>query len=318
MHAALLDLSSLGPGDLDFSALEDAVQSLHYYDHTSGVEQTVERLQGKQIAIVNKVLLTAEVLSQLPELRHIQVAATGTNNVDLDYAKQHGITVQNCQAYGVDSVAQHSLMLMLTLSTRLLDYRQAVQRGDWSRSQNFCLLDYPVESLAGKTLGIVGYGELGQGVARLAEAFGMQVTIATRPGQASYGERIALPELLPQVDILSLHCPLTPETKDLIAAQQLKAMKPSALLINCARGGIVNETDLLQALAQQTIAGAATDVLSVEPPPADHPMLQYQGNNLIITPHSAWASRKARQTIVQQLAQNIASINTDSKQFLLV
>ena len=318
MHAALLDLSSLGPSDLDFSALEGAVESLRYYDHTQGAEQTIERLQGKQIAIVNKVLLNAEVLAQLPELKHIQVAATGTNNVDLDYAKQHGITVQNCQAYGVDSVAQHTLMLMLTLSTRLLDYRQAVQQGDWSTSQNFCLLDYPVESLAGKTLGIVGYGELGQGVARLAEAFGMQVKIATRPGQASYGERIALPELLPQVDILSLHCPLTPATKDLIAAEQLQAMKPSALLINCARGGIVNEADLLHALANGVIAGSATDVLTVEPPPADHPMLQYRGNNLIITPHSAWASRKARQTIVQQLAQNIVSLNTDSAQFLLV
>ena len=318
MHAALLDLSSLGPGDLDFSALEASVESLDYYDHTTGAEQTVARLQGKQIAIVNKVLLTADVLAQLPELKHIQVAATGTNNVDLDYAKQHGITVQNCQAYGVDSVAQHTLMLMLTLSTRLLDYRQAVQQGDWSRSQNFCLLDYPVESLAGKTLGIVGYGELGQGVARLAEAFGMQVKIATRPGQASYGERLALTELLPQVDILSLHCPLTPATKNLIAAEQLQAMKPSALLINCARGGIVNEADLLHALSNGVIAGSATDVLTVEPPAVDHPMLQYQGNNLIITPHSAWASRKARQTIVQQLAQNIVSLNTDSAQFLLV
>lgn len=318
MHAALLDLSSLGPDDLHFDALEAAVDSLDYYAHTQGVEQTVARLQGKQVAIVNKVPLSAEVLAQLPELKHIQVAATGTNNVDLDYAKQHGISVQNCQAYGVDSVAQHTLMLMLTLSTRLLDYRQAVQQGAWSRSQNFCLLDYPVESLAGKTLGIVGYGELGQGVARLAEAFGMQVKVATRPGQPSYGERLALAELLPQMDILSLHCPLTADTKDLIAAPQLQLMKPSALLINCARGGIVNEGDLLQALANKTIAAAATDVLSVEPPPADHPMLQYQGNNLIITPHSAWASRKARQTIVEQLAQNITSLNTDAAQFLLV
>ena len=318
MRAALLDLSSLGPEDLDFSALEAAVDSLDYYDHTAGIEQTVARLQGKQIAIVNKVLLSADVLAQLPELKHIQVAATGTNNIDLDYAREHGITVQNCQAYGVDSVAQHALMLMLTLSTRLLDYRQAVQQGDWSRSQNFCLLDYPVESLAGKTLGIVGYGELGQGVARLASAFGMQVKIATRPGQASYGERLALSELLPQVDVLSLHCPLTEATQDLIAAPQFKAMKPSALLINCARGGIVNEADLLHALANHDIAAAATDVLSVEPPPADHPMLQYQGNNLIITPHSAWASRKARQTIVQQLAQNIVSLNTDAAQFLLL
>jgi len=208
-------------------------------------------------------------------------------------------------------------MLMLTLSTRLLDYREAIQAGQWSQSRNFCLLDFPVESLAGKTLGIVGYGELGKGVAKLAEAFGMGVIISTRPGQASYDDRLSLDELLPQVDILSLHCPLTPETQNLIALPQLQTMKSSALLINCARGGIVNEADLIVALQNQDIAGAATDVLSVEPPPADHPLLQYQANNLIITPHSAWASRKARQTIVQQLANNVLSLATSDAQFLV-
>lgn len=316
MRAVFLDLSSLGPSDLDFTALQACADELVTYDHTNP-QQVVDRLQGADIAIVNKVVLNAEILAQLPQLKHIQVAATGTNNIDLVQAQKQDISVQNCQAYGVDSVAQHALMLMLTLSTRLLDYREAIQAGQWSQSRNFCLLDFPVESLAGKTLGIVGYGELGKGVAKLAEAFGMGVIISTRPGQASYDDRLSLDELLPQVDILSLHCPLTPETQNLIALPQLQAMKSSALLINCARGGIVNEADLIVALQNQDIAGAATDVLSVEPPPADHPLLQYQANNLIITPHSAWASRKARQTIVQQLANNVLSLATSDAQFLV-
>jgi len=316
MRAVFLDLSSLGPSDLDFTALQACADELVTYDHTNP-QQVVDRLQGADIAIVNKVVLNAEILAQLPQLKHIQVAATGTNNIDLVQAQKQNISVQNCQAYGVDSVAQHALMLMLTLSTRLLDYREAIQAGQWSQSRNFCLLDFPVESLAGKTLGIVGYGELGKGVAKLAEAFGMGVIISTRPGQASYDDRLSLDELLPQVDILSLHCPLTPETQNLIALPQLQTMKSSALLINCARGGIVNEADLIVALQNQDIAGAATDVLSVEPPPADHPLLQYQANNLIITPHSAWASRKARQTIVQQLANNVLSLATSDAQFLV-
>jgi len=316
MQAAFLDLSSLGPSDLDLTSLQASVGDLNIYEHTLP-EQVVERLQGIDIAIVNKVVLSADILSQLPELKHILVAATGINNVSLDKARELGISVQNCQAYGVDSVAQHVLMLMLTLSTRLLDYREAIQQGKWSQSRNFCLLDFPVESLAGKTLGIVGYGELGKGVAKLAEAFGMQVVIATRPGQASYDERLSLHDMLPQVDILSLHCPLTSETKNLIALPQMQAMKSSALLINCARGGIVNEENLILALQAKEIAGAATDVLSVEPPPVDHPMLQYQENNLIITPHSAWASRKARQTIVHQLTENIFSLASPEPQFLI-
>ncbi len=316
MRAAFLDLSSLGPSDLDLAPLEACVDEMRCYQHTTS-EQVVGRLQDMDIAIVNKVVLSADLLQQLPQLKHIIVAATGTNNIDLDCAKARGISVQNCQAYGVDSVAQHTLMLMLALSTRLLEYRTAIQDGQWSRSRNFCLLDYPVESLADKTLGIVGYGELGKGVAKLAQAFGMRILLATRPGQASYGERLALHEMLPQVDILSLHCPLTPATANLIAWPQLQAMKSSALLINCARGGIVNELDLLRALKEQQIAAAATDVLGVEPPPNDHPLLQYQKPNLIITPHSAWASRKARQTIVQILAENILSLASGKAQFVV-
>lgn len=316
MQAAFLDIGSLGPQDLDLTPLEAALDSLTCYDHTPP-ERVVERLQGVDLVMVNKVVLSAEVLQQLPDLKHIVIAATGANNIDLDAVRERGISVQNCQAYGVDSVAQHALMLMLTLTTRLLDYRQAIQAGAWSQSPHFCLLDFPVESLAGKTLGIVGYGELGQAVGRLAEAFGMQVCVAARPGQAHVNDRTPLAELLPQVDILTLHCPLTPTTKDLIGAAELQAMKQSALLINCARGGIVNEEALLNALINSHIAGAAMDVLTVEPPPANHPLLQYQENNLILTPHSAWASRKARQTIVQQLAQNITSLASEQPQFLL-
>ena len=316
MQSAFLDISSLGPQDLDLAPLESAVDSLTCYDHTPP-ERVVERLQGVDLVMVNKVVLSAEVLQQLPNLKHIAIAATGANNIDLEAARKPGISVQNGQAYGVDSVAQHTLMLILTLTTRLLDYRQAIQAGAWSQSPHFCLLDFPVESLAGKTLGIVGYGELGQAVGRLAEAFGMQVCVAARSGQANVNGRISLAELLPQVDILTLHCPLTPTTKDLIGAAELQAMQQSALLINCARGGIVNEEALLNALINNHIAGAAMDVLTVEPPPADHPLLQYQENNLILTPHSAWASRKARQTIVQQLAQNITSLASEQPQFLL-
>jgi len=237
------------------------------------------------------------------------VAATGVNNVDLVAAEELGISVQNCRAYGVESVAQHSLMLMLALSTRLLEYRSAIEQGAWSRSAHFCMLNFPVESLAGKTLGIVGYGELGKGVARLAQAFGMNIKIAARPGEAVPAGRYSLQELLPQVDILTLHCPLTKNTENLIDWPQLCALPNHALLINCARGGIVNEAALVRALDEQQIAGAGVDVLTTEPPPVDHPLLTISRPNLIVTPHTAWASRQARQTIVQQVSENLLALN---------
>jgi glycerate dehydrogenase len=236
------------------------------------------------------------------------VLATGVNNIDLEAAKKLGISVQNCRAYGVDSVAQHCLMLMLTLSTKMLNYRRAINNGDWSRSGQFCLLDYPIESLAGKTLGIVGYGDLGKGVAHLARAFGMTILIASRQGQKPTHDRVTLAQMLPQVDILSLHCPLTSDTTNLIDWPQLCALPNSALLINCARGGIVNEAALIKALDEGQIAGAGVDVLTQEPPPIYHPLLAVQRDNLIMTPHTAWASRQARQTILNQAAENVMSV----------
>jgi glycerate dehydrogenase len=307
MRAVLLDVATLGPENLDFSHLQAAVGSLGCYPLTHSHE-IVERLAGAQIALVNKVTLDATCLSKLPQLKHIIVLATGVNNIDIEAAKKLGISVQNCRAYGVDAVAQHCLMLMLTLSTKMLNYRRAINNGDWSRSEQFCMLDFPIESLAGKTLGIVGYGDLGKGVANLARAFGMTILIAARQGQHPANGRIPLAQLLPQVDILSLHCPLTPATTNLIDWAELCALPNSALLINCARGGVVNEVALIKALDEGQISGAGVDVLTQEPPPIDHPLLAVQMDNLIITPHTAWASRQARQAILNQATENVMSV----------
>jgi glycerate dehydrogenase len=313
MQGVMLDAGSLGTADLDLGPLHTCLESLECYDNTAPLD-VVERLKGKDIALVNKVLLDEAVFAQLPNLKHIIVLATGVNNIDLESARNHGISVQNCRAYGVDSVAQHCLMLMLTLSTKMLEYRTAVFNGAWSESDHFCLLDFPVESLSGKTLGIVGYGDLGKGVARLAKAFGMSVMVAKRDGQTSDSiKRVGLEELLPQVDILSLHCPLNEQTKNLIGFPQLCQMKNSALLINCARGGVVNEADLVKALDEKQISGAGVDVLVQEPPPINNPLLVTKRDNLIVTPHTAWASRQARQTIVLQASENIISLKSGHK-----
>ena len=307
MDAVLLDGATLGPEDLDFGPLRATVGSLRCYQHTQPYD-VVERLGDAHIVLVNKVVLDATHLSQLPQLKHIIVLATGVNNIDVKAAKKLGISVQNCRAYGVDSVAQHCLMMMLSLSTRMLSYRRSINNGGWSSSAQFCMLDYPVESLAGKTLGIVGYGDLGKGVANLARAFGMTILIAARQGQEPRHGRIPLDKLLPQVDVLSLHCPLTQNTTNLIDWPQLCALPNTALLINCARGGIVNEAALIKALDEGQIAGAGIDVLTQEPPPEDHPLLAVERDNLIITPHTAWASRQARQTILNQAVENRMSL----------
>ena len=307
MQAVMLDAATLGPEDLDFNHLQAAVDGLRCYQHTQP-DEVVERLANAHIALVNKVVLDAARLSQLPQLKHIIVLATGVNNIDLQAASKLGISVQNCRAYGVDSVAQHCLMMMLSLSTKMLNYRSAINNGDWSRSAQFCMLDYPIESLAGKTLGIVGYGDLGKGVANLAGAFGMTILIAARQGQEPSHGRMALLKMLPQVDILSIHCPLTQTTTNLIDWPQLCALPNTALLINCARGGIVNEPALIRALDEGQIAGAGVDVLTKEPPPKDHPLLAVQRDNLIITPHTAWASRQARQAILNQAVENLMSL----------
>ncbi len=302
-RAVFLDHSSLDLGDLDMAPLERAFAELHVHDRSTP-EQAIERLQGAQVAISNKVPLDATVLAACPELKLILIAATGSNNVDLNAARELGITVCNCQGYGTPSVAQHTLMLLLALATRLPDYQRAVREGLWQRAPQFCLLDFPIVELAGKTLGLLGHGELGGAVARLAEAFGMRVLLGQLPGRPPRVDRLPLDELLPQVDALTLHCPLTAETRDLIGARELQLMKPGAFLINTARGGLVNEQALADALRRGHLGGAATDVLSQEPPTAGNPLLDTELPRLIVTPHSAWGSREARQRIVVQLAEN--------------
>lgn len=310
MKAVFLDYASLDQNDLDFSTLNASVDELVLYPATAQ-EEVLARIQEADVVITNKVRISAEVMQQLPQLKLILISATGTNNVDLQHAKSQGIVVCNCQAYGTSAVAQHTLMLMLALSTSVIQYHQSVQSGRWNQASQFCLLDYPIVELAGKTLGIVGYGELGQAVARLAEAFGMQVLVAALPNRPQQAGRTPFAELLSQVDYLSLHCPLTEDTQDLINENALKSMKSSAFLINCARGGIVNEQALAQALINREIAGAATDVLTVEPPKQGNVLLNPEIPNLIITPHSAWGSVDARQRIVQQLIENLNAFQQD-------
>lgn len=303
MKAVYLDYQSLDKNDLDFSGLHTVFDELTLHVVTAP-EQVLERVQQADVIITNKVLISAEVMQQCPQLKLILISATGTNNVDLVQAAQQGITVCNCQGYGTSAVAQHTLMLMLNLATSFRQYDRAVQQGEWEKAKQFCLLDYPIIELAGKTLGIVGYGELGKAVAHLAQAFGMHIQIAALPKRPAAAERVLFAELLPQVDFLSLHCPLTEDTRDLLDAEAFSKMKPSAFVINCARGGVVNEQALADALRAGQIAGAATDVLTVEPPQQGNVLLDNSIPNLIITPHSAWGSVDARQRIVQQMIEN--------------
>lgn len=272
-------------------------------------DEVESRLQGCTIAITNKVPLPAEVIARLPDLRMIAVSATGTNNVDLEACRARGIVVSNIRGYAEHTVPEHVFALLLALSRNLIAYRQSVQVGRWQLSGQFCFFDHPIRDLHGATLGIVGSGSLGRGVARLAAAFGMRVLLAERKGAAEVRPGYTdFATVLREADALSLHCPLTPETRGLIGEAELRAMKPSALLINTARGGLVDEAALIRALTEGWIAGAGFDVLSAEPPPAEHPMLSPQllaRPNFLLTPHVAWASRPAMQALADQLIANI-------------
>ena len=311
LSAVFLDYNSLDRGDLDVAVLKQQLDALYLYP-ASEDDQIVLRLKDADVAIVNKVRLTQSIIQQLPKLKLILISATGTNNVDLDAASARNIPVLNCQAYGTHAVAQHTLGLILALATNLIAYHGAVQQGLWQQSKQFCLLDYPIIELAGKTLGILGYGELGQAVAKLAQAFGMQVLIGQIPNRPIRADSVALDELLRRADVLSLHCPLTEETKNLIDQRALALMKPSAFLINTARGGIVDEQALHQALSTKQIAAAAMDVLSEEPPLHGNILLEKPLPNLIISPHCAWGSVQARQNIMNQVAENIQAFRQNS------
>nr|CAA6827078.1 MAG: D-3-phosphoglycerate dehydrogenase (EC [uncultured Thiotrichaceae bacterium] len=302
-----LDYDSTSRNDLDLSQLEASCTSLTTWPQTKQAD-LISHIADAEIIISNKVIIDAELLEKLQhQIKLICVAATGTNNIDLDAAKHFKIPVTNVRNYASQSVAEHSIGLLFTLSRQIAAYQQAVARGDWARSHNFCLLDCPITEIAGKTLAIIGYGNLGQATTRLAKAVGMNVMIAERAGTDEIREgRVSLDTLFNEADIISLHCPLDETTRDLVDAKRLQQMKPSAFLINTARGGIVNEADLLEALKRGDIAGAAIDTLEQEPPTKDSILLSEQLPNLIISPHVAWASQNARQTLLNQLADIIS------------
>ncbi|HEY3579131.1 MAG TPA: D-2-hydroxyacid dehydrogenase [Pyrinomonadaceae bacterium] len=281
-------------------------------------DQVVERLAPATIAICNKQPLRADVLSQLRKLRLIAVAATGVDNIDLAYCRSHEIAVCNTRGYAVTSLPEHALMLMLTLRRNLIAYRNDVQARRWHEAKQFCLLDHPIGDLRGATLGIVGFGRLGQSMAGVARAVGMEVLIAEHKNAPVVRDgRVAFAEVLQRSDVLSLHCPLTQETRNLIGAGELAQMKPEAILINTARGGLIDDQALIEALKSGWLAGAGIDVLRNEPPRDGNPLLEVDLPNLIVTPHNAWASRQAMQTLADQLIDNLEAFVRGSPQNLV-
>ncbi|MCE8031691.1 MAG: D-2-hydroxyacid dehydrogenase [Halomonas sp.] len=305
MKAVILDAASLGP-DIDLSAIREQVDDLEVHQ-ASTTEQSRERLVGAQVAIVNKVVLDATTLEALPELKLICVLATGTNNIDMTTAERLGIEVRNVTAYGTASVAQHTLMLILALANRLPLYQRDVAAGRWNESPFFCLMDHGTLQLEGKHLVIVGQGELGSRVGALGEALGMRVSFAARPGNEAADSRPGIAELAPEADVISLHCPLTDATRHLIGTERLATLKPDALLVNCARGGIIDEDAALAALREGRLGGLGVDVLPAEPPRDGHPLLDALSEplNLIVTPHNAWITPEARQRIVALTSDNL-------------
>ncbi|QBQ55038.1 2-hydroxyacid dehydrogenase [Nitrosococcus wardiae] len=307
MQGVFLDRDTVHPADIDFSPLERVIPQWRYYGTSSTTSEIIDRIRQATVVVTNKVILTDAILKQAPHLQLVCIAATGTNNVDLKAARRLGIAVCNIRGYCTASVAEHVFALVLALTRRLAATTRAATSGAWQHSPHFTVPDFPCRELSGKTFGIIGYGELGRAVARIATAFGMTVLVAQRPNTPNGPGRIPLKDLLPLVDILSLHCPLTSETTGLIDREELALMRSDALLINTARGGIVNEQALADALREGRLGGAGVDVLSQEPPPQDNPLLAPDIPNLLLTPHVAWSSREARQHLLQQVTKNIRS-----------
>ncbi|MDT5267988.1 MAG: glycerate dehydrogenase [Acidobacteriota bacterium] len=278
-------------------------------------EEVFERLKGATVAVVNKVPMRAEVLERLPALKLIAVAATGTDNIDLEFCRARGIEVRNVRGYARETVPEHVLMLTLALSRNLPGFREDVRAGLWQRSEQFCLHTREIRDLHGSTLGIVGYGTLGRGVERLARAFGMGVLISEHKGKVGLREgRTPFVEVMRSADVLTLHAPLNAETRYMIGREELSLLKPTAILINCARGGLVDESALAAALREGRLGGAGIDVLSTEPPGVGNPLLDPDLPNLIVTPHVAWAGRRAQQTLADRLVDNIEAFVLRRKQ----
>jgi glycerate dehydrogenase len=300
----VLDGYASNPGDLSWSGLE-ALGPTTVYDRTSA-DQTLARALDAEILLTNKTLLTREIIQQLPNLRYIGVLATGYNIVDVDAAKERNVPVANVPAYATDSVVQTVFAHLLNLTMHVADHGHGVSDGHWTRSKDFCYWEFPLTELAGLKFGIIGFGQIGKAVATVAKAFGMKILIASRskPTHLPEGaELTTLDDIFRQSDVISLHCPLTPETKNLVNAERLAAMKSTAFLINTGRGPLIDEVALADALNAGRLAGAGLDVLSSEPPKADNPLLT--AKNCCITPHFAWATKAARQRLLDRTVANV-------------
>ena len=306
MKAVFLDYATMG-SDLNIDNMRALLPELEIFDITEDHE-VAERIHGADFVLTNKVRLTKERLEGNSGLRFIGLTATGTDNVDLAAAQQYGVAVCNIRAYCTQSVAEHVFACLLNLTHSIGQYNAAVKAGEWQHSDDFCMLTYPVRELSAMTLGIVGYGNLGKGVEKIGKSIGMQVLVSARPGSDTVDTgRIPFDELLERADAISLHCPLNDATRGLFGAREFEKMKSSAILINTARGGLVDSAALADALRNGTIAAAAVDVLPQEPPVSGDPLLDYDGANLIVTPHIAWATREARQAAIDELVANIAA-----------
>lgn len=311
LKSVFLDYDTVSNGDLDLEQLRDAAGDLILYE--SNEAQAAERLRDADVALLNKLELTRELLSGAPRLKLVALAATGTNNVDLVAARERGIAVCNVRAYCTASVVQHVWGLILSLTQHVCEFSRLSKDGSWAKDDSGAALSHPIRELNGRTFGVVGWGELGRGAARIAEGFGMQVKVANRPGGPPQPGRVALDELLAIADILSLHCPLNDATRGLIGARELALMKPDSLLINTARGALVDGPALAAALKAGRLGGAGIDVLSQEPPAHGEPLLDGDIPNLLVTPHIAWAAREARQRCIDEMAANIRDFRSGGR-----
>ncbi len=315
MQIVILDAATLTCGDIDFSPFEQLGEVI-IYDSTTP-EQVIDRLEGKEYVILNKVVLDRDIISRLPSLKYIGLFATGYNNIDLTAAKEHGVTVCNAGSYSTDAVAQHTFGYILNQYTRIADYSRFVMDGGWTQSKVFSPVVFPTDEIAGKTLGIIGYGSIGKKVAKIAEAFGMKVIVHTRTvREDGHTQFVSLEELLGNSDIISLHCPLTKENTGMFNAKLFARCKKGAYFINTARGGLVDEQALFDALESGQLSGAALDVISTEPMRKDCVLLK--AKNITITPHSAWTPTATRQRVTDIAAENLRCFVNGTPQNVIV
>lgn len=309
MRGVFLDFATISNEDVSTARLDQALPGIVYHPVTR-TDEIGSRIGDAEVVLTNKIALDAETFAAAPELKLIVLAATGTNNIDLQAARSAGVAVYNIRDYCTSSVVQHVYALILALTRHVRAYQHLMETSAWRESPQFCMLDYPIRELDGKTLGIVGYGTLGKAVADAAGVFGLEVMIARRPGEADQREgRVSLEDLLGNADIVSLHCPLTPATAGLIGQAELDLMKEDAILINTARGALLDEEALAMALRSGRLGGAGIDVLAEEPPIHGSPLLTGRIPNMIVTPHIAWAAREARQRALDAMADNVLAFH---------